>query len=215
MTTGKKVGIAIGVVIILLAGLGIYGNHRLNQAIDSMVGSGLFEFAGRADDAAGNPALNQAGGDEPGAVLNNGSGTSTPGAAPYGGPEGIAPGADGAVDPAGSGSPADPPTLTPAQNRVVTGAERYLGRTVERRDVLTAGNILVSRFSWGEINYLYSVGSRGLGGAKEAHEVRNLLLSRLSGADVATLTSLGNKYGLSLRILDASFDIDKAYGIKK
>ena len=215
MTTGKKVGIAIGVVIILLAGLGIYGNHRLNQAIDSMVGSGLFEFAGSADNSAGNLALNEVGGDEPGAAANNGPGTSTPGAAPNVGAEGMTANPSGTLAPAASGSPAGPPTLTPAQNRVVTGAERYLGRTVERRDVLTAGNIIVSRFSWGEINYLYSVGSRGLGGAKEAHEVRNLLLSRLSGGDVATLTSLGNKYGLSLRILDASFDIDKAYGIKK
>ena len=116
----------------------------------------------------------------------------------------------GALEPAAPGSLAGQPTLTPEQNSVVTGAERYLGRKVDRRDVLTAGNIIINRFSWGEINYLYGVGSRGLKGAQEAHEVRNLLLSRLSGGDVATLTSIGNKYGLSLRILDPNWDIDQA-----
>ncbi len=214
MTTGKKVGIAIGIAIILLAGLGIYGNNKLNQAIDSMVQSGLFEFEGSSDKSANNPALNQGGGDDPGSAANNGTGTPTPGSSSNVGAEGMTANPGGTLDPAASGSPAGQPTLTPAQGRVVSGAERYLGRTVERRDVLTAGNILVSRFSWGEINYLYSVGSRGLGGAKEAHEVRNLLLSRLSGGDVATLTSLGNKYGLSLRILDTNWDIDQSRYIK-
>jgi len=210
MTTGKKIGIGIGIVIILLAGLGIYGNNKLNRAIDSMVRSGLFEFIDSSDKSTGNPAPNLAGSDDPASVSNNGAVNPTPSSEPDGGADGMTPNGSGSLEPAGSGSPAGQSTLTPEQNRVVTGAERYLGRKVDRRDILTAGNIIINRFSWGEINYLYSVGSRGLKGAKEAHEVRNLLLSRLSSSDVATLTSLGQKYGLSLRILDPNWDIDQS-----
>jgi len=214
MTTGKKFGIGIGIVIILLVGLGIYGNNKLNQAIDSVVQSGLFEFVDSSDKSTGSTTPNQVGVDDPGSASKDGTGTSIPGSSPDVGPEGMTPNAGGTLDPAASGSPAGQPTLTPEQNRVVTGAQRYLGRSVDRRDVLTAGNILINRLSWGEINYLYGVGSRGLQGAKEAHEVRDLLLSRLSSGDVATLTSIGNKYGLQLRILDPNWDIDKARYIK-
>lgn len=203
MTTGKKIGIGIGIAMILLAGLSLYGNNKLNRAIDSMVQSGLFALVdGSAPD--------QAGGDDPASGSKNDAGTQAPGSAPSDGLEGMTANQGGALEPAAPGSLAGQPTLTPEQNSVVTGAERYLGRKVDRRDVLTAGNIIINRFSWGEINYLYGVGSRGLKGAQEAHEVRNLLLSRLSGGDVATLTSIGNKYGLSLRILDPNWDIDQA-----
>ena len=210
MTTGKKVGIGIGIAIILLAGLGLYGNNKLNQAIDSMVQSGLFGVVDPSGKSTGSSALNQAGGDDPASASQNGAGTQAPGSASNVGPEGTTPDPGGTLEPGGSGSLTDQPALTPGQNSIVTGAERYLGRKVDRRDVLTAGNIIISRFSWGEVNYLYGVGSRGLQGTKETHEVRNLLLSRLSGGDVATLTSIGNKYGLSLRILDPNWDIDQA-----
>ncbi|MEQ8201143.1 MAG: hypothetical protein ABRQ24_06965 [Syntrophomonadaceae bacterium] len=39
--------------------------------------------------------------------------------------------------------------------------------------------------------------------------MRNLLLSRLSGGDIATLNAIGSKYGLSFKILDTNWDIDK------
>ena len=146
MTTGKKIGIGISIVIILLAGLGIYGNNRLNRAIDSMVQSGLFEFVDSSNKSTGSPAPNLVGSDDPASISNNG--TVTPSSEPDGGADGMTPNGSGSLEPAGSGSPAGQSTLTPEQNRVVTGAERYLGRKVDRRDILTAGNIIINRFSW-------------------------------------------------------------------
>jgi len=206
MTTGKKVRIGLVIVLVLLTGLGIYGNNKLNQAIDSLAQSGLFEIVGSSNNSMSNPAPDQFVGDHPASVSENVTEAQSPGSAPYDGRDGMAPNLGGTPDPAASGSTVGQQTMTPEQNRVVTVAERYLGRTVDRRDVLTAGNIIVNRFSWGEINYLYSLGSRGITNNKDAHEVRNMLLSRLSIGDIATLTSIGNKYGLKLRILDPSWD---------
>lgn len=210
VTRGKKIGIAVLAVAILLAGLAVYGNHKVNQVLDRMAQSGLFEMEPGSGDAPGGAGPSS--GDGIGEAVSgqqamNPGGAVTPGVAiSETGSDGASPG--GAIN-------TNPATgeviLSPEQAQIVTKTERFLGRRVDRRDVLTVGNIVIANFSWSEINYLYSVGS-GAGAfhlSKDAHQVRELLLSRLGSGEIATLTSIGNKYGLQCRILDRSWDIDK------
>lgn len=206
MSSGKKVLIGLGIFLLLLAGLAYYGNSQVDRMIDKLAQSGMVQLNGAAINAGSGSGAEAGIGERGGASSNNlgginsGLGTQNSEGAGIISPDGTSGGA-------APGSVAGSPALTPEQNKVLSSAERYVGRQVERRDVLIAGNIIISRFSWGEINYLYQAGSNGLNSKQEARQVRDLLLSRLSGGDIATLTSIGNKYGLSLKILDASYEI--------
>jgi hypothetical protein len=192
----KKFLFGTGIMVVLLAGLVYYGNNQVNRIIDTIAQSGLVEFEGISNAVSGGTKdTNRANTNTPAGDTSSqvGSGVVTPDGSPVASNQ-------VAFDSTGE------PVLTPEQNHVATGVQNYLGRTVDRRDLLTAGNIVISRFSWGEINYLYSTGSRAHD-KEDLEKVRSLCLSRLSGGDIATLRSLGGKYGLSLKILDPNVPI--------
>lgn len=174
MATKQKIFIAVGIIIIVLLSAGIYVNYQLDRVVSSLSKPGvLFTEA------------------DLGPLPDGGAGTS----------------ADGSATNGDTGSGTSPGTtqggVSAANNGIVTGVQKKINKPIEKTDLLTAGIIILKNFSTDEISFLYRVGSKDSFSSEEYQQVRNLLQSKLSDEDIATLKELGQKYGKELHILDS------------
>ncbi len=73
-------------------------------------------------------------------------------------------------------------------------------KPVEKKDMLSAGAILMKRLSMQEINWLYKVGNSPKKDPEEVKKAKELLQSRLTPEDLEALKEMGSKYGKNISL---------------
>jgi hypothetical protein len=168
--------IIISTVIIVIGSLGLVLNNQLNKMANGF---------GIPDLDSYNLTSNS--------DSNGGSSQATPGSA-Y---------PPGTVNPDSEYSPPDSLNpLSPEQARIAAEIEARVNQPVNRKDLIKAGLILVGSLSREDLNYVYQVGRKPQPSKEEMIKVREILVTNLAPEDIATLQTMGEKYGKNLRILD-------------
>ncbi|MEN6327327.1 MAG: hypothetical protein ABFD18_14140 [Syntrophomonas sp.] len=92
----------------------------------------------------------------------------------------------------------------PANETLVTHVQKKIGQPIEKKDLLTAGVILMRKLSAKDISYLSKVAMKDSYSQEDYRESQKILLKRLSPNDINTLKKLGKKYGSELKILNTN-----------
>lgn len=177
MQRKKRLFITIGILINLLLVAGIYVNYRLDKMVAHLNQPGVFmqEVPVNQEDS---PAADS--GDKPAGSTVRDDRRSTAPALP---------------------SPQKKSSQLNGQD-IATGVQSKVNRPIEKKDLISAGLIVVRRLEWQEIDYLYRVGIKDKQSPEEIRQVRHILQSRLSPEEIKELQKMGRKYGRGLTFLD-------------
>lgn len=106
-----------------------------------------------------------------------------------------------------------PPVPLPVNaDKVEKKAESIVGTDVAIDDYLVAGVILMSKLSWDEIKFVYSMASDGMymqAPVDEIKKIQKIVFSKLSEKDIMVLSQIGRKYGKKMYIIDKNIDVEK------
>ncbi|MEN6463197.1 MAG: hypothetical protein ABFC94_17745 [Syntrophomonas sp.] len=182
MKSKPKLIIMIGVFISLLVSTGIYMNYRLDHFLDQ---SGmLLQNKDSGTSTYSDTKLPIAPQDKSGFTKESGNITVK----------------TGATSETNNNPQLD--SNKPANETLVTHVQKKIGQPIEKKDLLTAGVILMRKLSAKDISYLSKVAMKDSYSQEDYRESQKILLKRLSPNDVNTLKKLGKKYGSELKILN-------------
>lgn len=94
--------------------------------------------------------------------------------------------------------------------KVENKAESIVGQDVAVDDFMTAGMIFMKKLTPTEISFLFGAANGRMlenNSVEELENIRKMLLSKLTSQEVATIRSIGKKYGRTMYILDPSISI--------
>lgn len=94
--------------------------------------------------------------------------------------------------------------------KVENKAESIVGQDVAVDDFMTAGMIFMKKLTPTEISFLFGAANGRMlenNSVEELENIRKILLSKLTSQEVATIRSIGKKYGRTMYILDPSISI--------
>lgn len=183
-----KVFIAVGIMVNVVLCLGLYVNHKLDNMVASLNRSGFISTEGlsQPSDLSPDPSVSLPG--NSGSAGNSGGNGYT-----------YTPGTPGTPNPSETSSA---PGTQPSQLDITSGVQQKLGQPVEKKDLVEAGMIIMRRLNWDEITFLYNAGKKSEQSPEELQQAREILQTKLTAEELATLKALGSKYGQSLRFLD-------------
>jgi len=176
-----KVFIAVGILLNVILCLGIWANYKLDSIVASLNKPGVLYRDNYVQ--PGEPASSAL----PGTSAQSGGNASS--------------NTSGTIAPSNASSPSGQ-TIQPSTQDIALGVEQKLGRPVEKKDLLEAGMIIMSKLNWDEITFLYNVGSKSKPSSEEIQQARAILKNKLSSDELATLKALGGKYGHGLNFLN-------------
>lgn len=166
--------VLVAIFVIVLASSAIYANYRMNNLLNQ---SGLLSPGQASAVSPTASSVDSPGQDNRSTNVSSGSQETKSGKV-------------------------QPYSTQAGNNIVINNIQKKVSQPIAKKDLLTAGIIIVRKLDPDEISYLKNLALKGSCSPEEYKRSQEILTNKLSADDINTLKELGKKYGNNMSILN-------------